>query len=93
MSTKSDRAAKRFFSELLPREPWDYSGHKSKPLIVAAFNLYAEAWKPFNIEQWEWPFAQLENRDGPEHRKQFEGDEPWTLLLRRAFELSMEVDA
>lgn len=49
----------------------------------AAYRLYDLAWDchPHHIAQWEWPVSTV--RAG----QPFEGDEPWTVLLRRAVEI------
>ena len=49
----------------------------------AGFALYNQAWDchPRHILDWEWPVTQAQE-GGP-----LEGDEPWTVLLRRAAEL------
>lgn len=76
-----ERVAKRFFGLLFPNEPFYGSDNKAKPLILAAFTLYHNEWRPYDIRKWDWPFSILES-DLP-----FEGDEPWTVLFRRAMEL------
>jgi hypothetical protein len=83
MSKRSDEAAKRFYSAAGGRS-WEYTDHKAKPLIRAAFALYEKEWSGvgrLDILHWRWPFATLEQG------KPFEGDEPWTVLFRRAMEL------
>ena len=84
MTIQSDKAAKRFYSKLFPGQPFDYSDHPAKSLIRAAFALYQDAWRGqgFKIDAWEWPFTTLESKEP------IEGDQPWTVLLRRAVELS-----
>jgi hypothetical protein len=84
MSVKVEQAAKRFFYKITGGlVPWDYTDHKAKPLCLAAFQLYHQAWgKGFNISHWEWPFTAFANGEG------FNGDEPWTVLLRRALEIA-----
>lgn len=79
--SRAETAAKRFFARIEPGSIWDYSDHKAKPLVLAAFELYERSWAPFDIRQWEWPFATLD-RGEP-----FVGDEPWTVLFRRAIEI------
>lgn len=83
MTTKRvEKAAKRFFSNLLPGERFDHTESKTKSLIVSAFDLYARAWgTAYNVENWEWPHTTLAEA------KPFEGDEPWTVLFRRAVEI------
>ena len=46
----------------------------------AGFMLYGAAWDchSHHIKEWKWPFQEI--RDGG----QFEGDEPWVVLLRHA---------
>ena len=49
----------------------------------AGFALYNQTWDchPHHIREWERTVTQS-RKDGP-----LEGDEPWTVLLRRAAEL------
>ena len=49
----------------------------------AAFLLYEQAWDchTHHISAWAWPIEEAKR-----HGK-FEGDQPWTILLRRAVEL------
>lgn len=76
------KAAKAFFDLIAP-ESWDLEkSWRARGLVLAAFALYAEDWSPANIERWEWPARTF--ADG----KPFNGDEPWTILLRRALELT-----
>jgi hypothetical protein len=83
MTTKRvEKAARKFFAIIEPQVSWDYTDHKAKPLIIAAFSLYSQAWSIFSIGHWQWPFNELKERGG------FQGDEPWTILLRRAVELA-----
>lgn len=82
MTTLSDKAARRFYEALKPGAEWSYSNDAVIPLIKAAFALYADDWSPAKIGQWEWPFKMLV--DGGS----FDGDQPWTILLRRAVEMA-----
>ena len=84
MTMQSDKAAKRFFSKLFPGRPFDYTDHPAKSLIRAAFALYQDSWRGqnFKIADWKYPFDTLEAKEP------IEGDQPWTVLLRRAVELS-----
>lgn len=84
MNKRTEQAAKRFFYAAGPNTGhvlWDYTDHKAKPLILAAFHLYAKAWTPLDVRQWDWPFTTL--AEG----QPFTGDQPWTVLLRRAVEI------
>lgn len=83
---RAEESAKRFFAIILPGIRWDYTDHKAKPLVLAAFRLYAKEWSDnrWDIRRWEWPFAALRG----EHA--FDGDEPWTVLFRRALEIAKE---
>lgn len=74
--------ARKFFELMLPSVPWAYSGHPAKPLILAAFFLYAHEWGQYRIEAWQWPF------DIHEKGGDFDGDQPWAVLLRRAREIA-----
>lgn len=74
-------AARKFFNALAPGVAWECADHGAKPLILAAFYLYAQAWDNWDVRQWEWPYAALRGEAG------LNSDEPWTVLLRRAFEL------
>jgi hypothetical protein len=81
--SRPEQAAKRFYQLLRPGRAWDYSDDRAKPLIEAAFTLYATAWgSKYDVRRWEWPEVTL--KEGG----QFSGDEPWTVLLRRAVELA-----
>ena len=82
MTTKSDKDARRFFNKILPHEQWYFSAHPAKMLVQVAFDQYARAWGGFDILQWEWPFFELNEK------RPFEGEEPWTVLFRRAVELT-----
>ena len=82
MPKRAEQAARRFFALIAPGESWHYTNHPSKRLVVAAFELYARAWSPFDIRQWEWPFTTLERREP------FAGNEPWTILLDHAVRLA-----
>ena len=79
---KIETAAKNFFIELRTGEQWDFTAHKAKRLVLGAFALYCDAWDGADVRRWEWPIATL--RKG----KPFDGDEPWTVLLRRAVEIA-----
>lgn len=83
--SRVEQVAKRFFGMVLPYDTFDYSGSPAKGLIVAAFDLYSRAWGPdYDIRRWEYPFDVL--REG----ESFSSDEPWTVLLRRAVEITRE---
>lgn len=86
---RSDRAAKSFFDLIAPGERWDITHHKAKPLIRAAFALYETEWRrpgqTWSISDWKWPFDQLKT---PLPFRENCGDEPWTVLLRRAWEIA-----
>jgi hypothetical protein len=81
---RTEEAARKFFNLLVPGVQWDYTDHKAKPLILAAFHLYAQAWDGtrWDVRQWEWPYAALRGETS------FEGDEPWTVLFQRARKLA-----
>jgi hypothetical protein len=83
-SKRIEEAARKFFNAIAPGIPWAYTDHKAKPLALAAFALYVKAWEPFDIRQWEWPFAEIKA-----HGK-FAGDEPWTVLLREAVKIARQ---
>jgi len=87
MNIRTEQAAEKFFNALVPSVGWDYTDHKAKPLVLAAFHLYAKAWdgQRWNIGQWQWPLTTL--RSGAA----FDSDEPWTVLLRRAVEIARPV--
>lgn len=55
-------------------------------LVIAAFELYADAWEGHggDIRKWQWPFDILKH-------SRFIGDEPWTVLLRRAVQIKAGV--
>ncbi|MBS3648808.1 hypothetical protein KEU06_09340 [Pseudaminobacter sp. 19-2017] len=83
MSKRSDKAAAKLFHQLFPGVGWDYTDHKAKPLLRAAFALYESEWKTtqpqaFRIERWEWP-AKAFKSDDP---YVFDAHEPWTVLFR-----------
>jgi hypothetical protein len=94
MSARSEAAAKRFFEKLAPLESWDFT-HSPSPivtndavfaateLIAAAFLLREQGYRgsDHDIRRWQWPFDELD-RGGT-----FDGDEPWTILLKRAVEI------
>lgn len=85
MSKAIEKASRKFYAELFPCIAWDQNNSPAKNLISAAFFLYAKAWGSYdyyNITAWEWPFDELARNGG------FEGDEPWTILLRRAVEIA-----
>ena len=94
MSARSEAAAKRFFEKLAPQELWDFTQSPSPivtndavfaatELIAAAFLLREHGYQASDrdIRRWHWPFDELD-RGGT-----FEGDEPWTILLKRAVEI------
>ena len=81
MSKRAEAAAKLFFCTMFPGEQFDYSDNRAKPLICAAFSLYEKEWRPYDIRKWEYPFHVLRASG------MFSGDEPWTVLFRRAMEL------
>lgn len=84
-NNKTEEAAKAFFNKIAPQVQWDYTDHKAKNLVLSAFHLYAADWsgsgRRWDIRKWEWPFTALKVERG------FEGDQPWTVLFRRAVEL------
>ena len=85
MTRKHEKAAKRFFNQIAPGVGWDYTDHEAKPLILAAFRLYEDAWKGnpgFVITAWEWPFNELAKGGD------FKGNQPWAVLLRQAVALA-----
>lgn len=84
VSAKVEKAARRFFDTLLPRERWDGGDHPARNLILGAFCLYDLEWsdRKWNIASWEWPANTLAEGGA------FTGEEPWTVLLRRAVELA-----
>jgi len=55
----------------------------------AAFALYNQEWDchPHHIEKWEWPINEAHGNGN------FDGDEPWTVLLRHAVQLIRSRDA
>lgn len=78
----TERAARRFFKALTGLD--DPCNHQDQwRLILSAFLLYSEEWRGngFRIETWRWPFNQINTGQG------FAGNQPWTVLLRRAVEL------
>lgn len=83
---RTEQAARKFFNALCPNVGFDYTDHPAKPLVLAAFQLYADAWRGnrWDIRKWDWPCAELERKG------KFEGDQPWTVLLRRAVEISRQ---
>lgn len=95
MTSHVDQAARRFFGELVGESSdhaWHYNDHPAKPLVRAAFALYAEAWRQnrtpgsrWDVRQWQWPLAVLRHEGG-----RFCGDQPWSVLLRRAVELARQ---
>lgn len=79
----------RFFKLLLPTENPNFPSERGKAillLIEVAFRAYRHEWNGFDVRKWEWPFTAL--KEGS-----FVGDQPWTVCLRRAFELSKECGA
>ena len=86
MSAKSDQAARKFFAAIAPTECWDFTDSPAKALTRAAFLLYETEWNchfhNYDIRRWEWPFATLAAGGT------FFGDEPWTILFRRAVEIA-----
>jgi hypothetical protein len=84
MTVASDRAARKFFGKLFPDESFDYTDSQAKSLIRTAFAAYATVWSGhnFRIEAWQYPFDMLEKGEA------FTGDEPWSVLFRRAVELA-----
>jgi hypothetical protein len=82
MSKRSEQAAKRFYGKLGLPESWDYGGHPVKTLIWSAFFLYETAWDCHDVRKWTWPFNVLKEGGS------FDGGEPWSILLRKAVELS-----
>lgn len=52
-------------------------------LARSAFILYALGWDchPHHLAKWEWPINTVLAGEP------FEGDEPWTVLLRRCVEI------
>jgi hypothetical protein len=87
---KIEATAHRFFLQLMPSENWDGTDHPTKPLIRAAFRLYAEAWEGtpgFDITDWKWPFTTLAKGEP------FVGDRPWSVLLHRAVDLAAAANA
>jgi hypothetical protein len=85
---RTEQAARAFFNRLLPQESWDYSAHPAKALVLAAFHLYAREWAPLDVRSWEWPFDELRLVLSGGGALAFTGDQPWTVLLRRAVELA-----
>lgn len=77
-----EEAARRFFSKVCPSDCWDNTDSPCKPLILAAFRLYALDWHHFDIRGWEWPFMELELGG------EFMADQPWSVLLRRALQIA-----
>lgn len=55
-------------------------------LIEAAFTLYHQEWDchRHKLANWNWPFEQIDNEISS---KQFQGNEPWSVLFRAALEL------
>lgn len=84
MTIKSDVPAKRFFHLLFPHERFDNTASKGKALIRAAFAAYEYEWRAhrYSIAKWQYPFDLLA-AGAP-----FKGDEPWTVLFRRAVEIA-----
>lgn len=84
MTIKSDVPAKRFFHLLFPHERFDNTASKGKALIRAAFAAYEYEWRAhrYSIAKWQYPF------DAVKAGAPFKGDEPWTVLFRRAVEIA-----
>lgn len=80
MAKDTTEAARRFFNLAFPNESWDATDNRAKNLIDKAFRLYGAEYN-FNCMSWVWPANTLAEGDA------FDGDEPWTVLLRRAMEL------
>ena len=82
MSTKSDEAASEFYNVAFGPNNWHPGANA---LIYAAFDLYESQWasacRRFDIGKWSWPADVLAAGES------FTGDQPWTVLLRRAMEL------
>lgn len=88
-STKSELAALKFFTALLPGPSWHFPTPevgRVKALVKAAFFLYEREWDchDHDVREWNWPWTELAAAGG------FGGDEPWALLLRRAVELARQ---
>jgi hypothetical protein len=82
--SRAEEAAKVFFGLIVPRAGWD-DGHPTKALILAAFELYERAWAGtygWDVRDWAWPANTIRSGES------FTGDEPWTVLLRRAVEIA-----
>jgi hypothetical protein len=80
-------ASGKLFRDLFPGIVWNYTDHKAKPLIRAAFALYEMEWKrgqgpgtSYNID-WHWPF------DAFKRGEEFTTLEPWTVLFGKVKEL------
>ena len=81
------RAAEHFYANhLVPGARWKYPEDPISALVVAAFDLYERAWgSEHDIRDWEWPALELGSRTTSNI---FRGKQPWTVLLRRAVELT-----
>ena len=56
-------------------------------LVYAAFKGYQESWSTFDIRNWMYPFHIMRGQLGYK-KGEFEGNEPWTVLLREAAKLA-----
>ena len=82
---------KRFMTQAVTNASWQFLealGDRPFPPAAidcakAAFALYNQEWDchAHHIHGWAWPVNEAQ-KGGP-----FVGDEPWTVLLRRAAEL------
>jgi hypothetical protein len=94
VSTRSNRCADKFLLKLLPDANPDseVSGPVKdiRDIVRAAFRLYALEWGGrFDIRDWVWPFNVLA---GKGYGDDFNSNEPWKVLFKRAVELSLELD-
>jgi hypothetical protein len=72
------------FFRLLIKDGVGRVRHPAKTLVMAAFRLYENEWAgtaDFDVRRWVWPETTFKLGAS------FEGDEPWTVLLRRAVEI------
>lgn len=95
MSKTMDRDADRWVDALLTQHLQGIAhGAAIQTLARVAFNAYADCWTGHKRGGfWQWPFNQLlpdAEAQGwlPPNRRRFDGEQPWSVLLRRAYELA-----
>lgn len=80
-------AAHKFLRELCPTlniEMCSWTGPERDiiDLVESAFALYDAAWNDRLIAQWQYPATELRESG------RFDGNQPWTVLLKRAVSLA-----